>query len=69
MWQAYYSKSYPGSQYLNVIGSHKCEGLFRDPCECLAELGYIARIAAVSVVSSFRFVSFVESYVKLIRVK
>ena len=61
-----YSKYYPSSRDdLNVISSHKCEGLFWDPCEWLAELGYIARIAAVRVVSCFKFVSFVENRCKV----
>ena len=30
-----------------------CKGLLKDPCECQAELGDIARIAEVSFVSSY----------------
>ena len=39
----------------NIVGSNKCEGLLRDPCECQAELGDIARIDETSFESSFRF--------------
>ena len=48
---------YPGSRDgWNIVSSHKCEGLFRESCECQAELGDIARIDVGNFVSSFKFV-------------
>ena len=40
---------------MNIVVRNKCERLLRDPCECQAELGDIARITEVSFVSSFKF--------------